>query len=142
MDYFPLFINLKNKPCLVVGAGEIAARKIELLAKAGADITVIAPEISPQVSQLKNTYDLNIIQRSFTADDIHRQRLIISATNQKILINSLPPQPKNTISLLMSSITLAYAALLSPLLLTAHLLLQLSLQEAHLLYSRVYYALK
>jgi uroporphyrin-III C-methyltransferase/precorrin-2 dehydrogenase/sirohydrochlorin ferrochelatase len=83
MDYFPLFINLKNKPCLVVGAGEIAARKIELLAKAGADITVIAPEISSQVSQLKNTYDLNIIQRSFTADDIHRQRLIISATNQK-----------------------------------------------------------
>ena len=83
MDYFPLFIDLKNKPCLVVGAGEIAARKIELLAKAGANITVIAPEISSQVSQLEKTYGLTIIQKDFAAEDIHRQRLIISATNQK-----------------------------------------------------------
>ena len=72
MDYFPLFIDLTNKPCLVIGAGEIAARKIELLAKAGADITVIAPEISSQVSQLEKTYDLTIIQKSFAAEEIGR----------------------------------------------------------------------
>lgn len=83
MDYFPLFINLKNKNCLVVGAGEIAARKIELLAKAGAKITVIAPEISASVMQLaaNNSY-IEISIKKFNAADISQQRLIISATNQ------------------------------------------------------------
>ncbi|MCK5122429.1 MAG: hypothetical protein KAQ91_10620, partial [Methylococcales bacterium] len=42
MDYFPLFLKLKQQNCLVIGAGEIAARKIDLLARAGALITVIA----------------------------------------------------------------------------------------------------
>ncbi|TXL14907.1 hypothetical protein BMR05_05475, partial [Methylococcaceae bacterium HT4] len=64
MDYFPLFIDLKNKNCLVVGAGEVAARKVELLAKAGAIITVVAPEISNNVTQLAaNNPKLEIIQK-------------------------------------------------------------------------------
>jgi uroporphyrin-III C-methyltransferase / precorrin-2 dehydrogenase / sirohydrochlorin ferrochelatase len=54
MDYFPFFVKLSQKPCLVVGAGNCAARKIELLARAGAKITVIAREISPHVAQLEN----------------------------------------------------------------------------------------
>ncbi len=83
MEYFPLFIDLKNKNCLVVGAGEIAARKIELLAKAGANITVIAPKISTAVTQLADNHaQINIIQKAFAATDINQQRLIISATNQ------------------------------------------------------------
>jgi len=53
MDYFPVFVKLKDQDCLVVGAGEIAARKIELLARAGARITVIAEKISPAVSSLE-----------------------------------------------------------------------------------------
>ena len=53
MDYFPVFVKLKDQDCLVVGAGEIAARKIELLARAGAKITVIAGKISPQVLNLE-----------------------------------------------------------------------------------------
>ncbi|MGZ8144612.1 MAG: precorrin-2 dehydrogenase/sirohydrochlorin ferrochelatase family protein, partial [Methylosarcina sp.] len=47
MDYFPIFLKLKDQDCLVVGAGDIAARKIELLSRAGAKITVIAERISP-----------------------------------------------------------------------------------------------
>ncbi len=83
MEYFPLFIDLKNQNCLVVGAGEVAARKIELLAKAGANITVVAPTISDSVNLLtSNQQNINIIQREFTCTDINRQRLIISATNQ------------------------------------------------------------
>ncbi|MCK5353712.1 MAG: uroporphyrinogen-III C-methyltransferase [Methyloprofundus sp.] len=83
MEYFPLFIDLKNKNCLVVGAGEVATRKIELLAKAGAIITVLAPTISNSVRQLTSSYpNLEIIEKNFEPSDVHRQRLIISATNQ------------------------------------------------------------
>jgi uroporphyrin-III C-methyltransferase/precorrin-2 dehydrogenase/sirohydrochlorin ferrochelatase len=53
MDYFPIFIQLKDQNCLVVGAGEVAARKIDLLARADAKITVIASEISTAVANLR-----------------------------------------------------------------------------------------
>lgn len=83
MEYFPLFIDLKNQDCLVIGAGEVAMRKIELLANAGAKITIIAPDISRSVNQLASSYpSLKIIEKEFESTDIVRQRLIISATNQ------------------------------------------------------------
>ena len=81
MDYFPVFVKLKDQDCLVVGAGEIAARKIELLARAGAKITVIAGKISPQVLNLKASCHLNLLQKFFTPADLHGYRLVVSATD-------------------------------------------------------------
>ncbi|TRW97954.1 siroheme synthase CysG [Candidatus Methylobacter oryzae] len=81
MDYFPLFLKLKDQACLVVGAGEIAARKIELLARAGAKITVIAREISPTVLNLQTSHNLTLLQKCFSPEDISEFRLIVSATD-------------------------------------------------------------
>ncbi|NOS73204.1 MAG: uroporphyrinogen-III C-methyltransferase [Methyloglobulus sp.] len=81
MDYFPLFFNLKGQDCLVVGAGEIAARKIELLTRAGAKITVIAREISAVVAAMQTSHSLVIQQTSFAPIDLKQFRLIISATD-------------------------------------------------------------
>jgi uroporphyrin-III C-methyltransferase/precorrin-2 dehydrogenase/sirohydrochlorin ferrochelatase len=81
MDYFPVFLKLKDQPCLVVGAGEIAARKIELLARAGAKITVIANEISPAVSNLQAAHHLTVLQKPFAPEDVGEFRLVVSATN-------------------------------------------------------------
>jgi len=81
MDYFPIFVQLKNQNCLVVGAGEIAARKIELLARADAKITVIANEISTAVSNLQESYSLNILKKTFSAADLRGFRLVVSATD-------------------------------------------------------------
>lgn len=102
MDYFPLFIDLKNKHCLVVGAGDIATRKIELLATAGAIITVIAPDISHRVTQLAaSNPNIKILQKKFSPDDITQQRLIISATN-KMHINALVADHANTHHILVN----------------------------------------
>jgi uroporphyrin-III C-methyltransferase/precorrin-2 dehydrogenase/sirohydrochlorin ferrochelatase len=81
MDYFPVFLKLKNQDCLVVGAGEIAARKIELLARAGAKITVIAKDISPAVSNMQATDNLTLLQKSFSPADLRGFRLVVSATD-------------------------------------------------------------
>jgi uroporphyrin-III C-methyltransferase/precorrin-2 dehydrogenase/sirohydrochlorin ferrochelatase len=81
MDYFPVFLKLKDQPCLVVGAGEIAARKIELLARAGAKITVIANEISPAVSNLQAAHHLTLLQKPFAPEDLGEFRLVVSATD-------------------------------------------------------------
>ena len=52
MAYFPMFVQLKKKKCLVIGGGKIALRKIEVLKDFEADITVIAPEMIPQIRQI------------------------------------------------------------------------------------------
>lgn len=80
MDYFPLFFNLKGKNCLVIGGGEIAARKIELLVRAGAEITVIAKHISPTVSALQPVFGLRLLNQDLDIADIGHYQLIVSAT--------------------------------------------------------------
>ncbi|KDM89932.1 bifunctional precorrin-2 dehydrogenase/sirohydrochlorin ferrochelatase [Photobacterium galatheae] len=52
MDYFPVFTRLVNKPVLVIGGGEIACRKVELLLRAGADITLVSPRLHPTLQKL------------------------------------------------------------------------------------------
>jgi uroporphyrin-III C-methyltransferase/precorrin-2 dehydrogenase/sirohydrochlorin ferrochelatase len=83
MDYFPVFLKLKDQSCLVVGAGEVAARKIELLARAGANITVIANNICPAVFNLQAIHKLTLLQKPFCVDDLVDFRLVVSATNDE-----------------------------------------------------------
>jgi uroporphyrin-III C-methyltransferase/precorrin-2 dehydrogenase/sirohydrochlorin ferrochelatase len=52
MEYFPVFLDLKNRLCLLVGGGDIATRKGRLLSKAGARLRVVAPEISSELREL------------------------------------------------------------------------------------------
>ncbi len=81
MDYFPISLKLKNLPCLVVGAGSCAARKIELLSRAGANITVVARDISPTISAMQTSHHLKIHQKEFEPNDLDGFKLVISATD-------------------------------------------------------------
>ncbi len=80
MQNYPIFVNLQNQPCLVVGAGPVALRKIRLMRSAGAKITVIAPEMCDDLEQ-EFINDIDYLQREFTDDDIHGYRLITAATS-------------------------------------------------------------
>ena len=80
MQNYPIFMNLQNQPCLVVGAGPVALRKIRLMINAGAKITVIAPEICEEI-QTEFADKINYQTRKFNEDDIHGYRLITAATN-------------------------------------------------------------
>jgi len=81
MDYLPLFLKLQDHNCLVVGAGKIAARKIDLLSRSGANITVVAQEISTAVADLATKHKLSIKQKSFEESDLSGNCLVVSATN-------------------------------------------------------------
>ena len=83
MDYFPVFLKLDGQPCLVIGAGSVAARKIELLARAGARLTVIAETIGSEVASLKASQPITILQKSFAENDLQGFRLVISATDDE-----------------------------------------------------------
>jgi len=83
MDYLPIFTKLENRPCLVVGGGEIAFRKVHLLLKAGADVTVCALEFHPSLIKQAANNELNIIEQAFTEELLENKWLVIAATNQK-----------------------------------------------------------
>lgn len=80
MQNYPIFIDLKGQACLVVGGGPVALRKIRLQLAAGADITVIAPQLC---DELKNELGDQIthLERGFEDKDIIGYRLITAATN-------------------------------------------------------------
>ncbi|MDH5189636.1 MAG: siroheme synthase CysG [Gammaproteobacteria bacterium] len=83
MDYFPLFYQIKNRPCLVVGGGEVASRKVALLLKANADVTVVSPELGATLEQWKSEGTIKHIAGKFSPEQIEGQVLIIACTDDE-----------------------------------------------------------
>jgi precorrin-2 dehydrogenase/sirohydrochlorin ferrochelatase len=77
---FPIFLKLGGKRCVVIGAGNIAESKIESLVKAGARVTVIAPEALPRVQEWAAGGDLQWQQRVYQRGDVAGAFLCIAAT--------------------------------------------------------------
>lgn len=85
MDYFPLFYQIKNRPCIVVGGGEVAARKVALLLKANADVTVVSPELGSTLEQWKAENKISHITEKFSPQQIDKQALIIACTDDEAI---------------------------------------------------------
>jgi uroporphyrin-III C-methyltransferase/precorrin-2 dehydrogenase/sirohydrochlorin ferrochelatase len=83
MRYFPIFLDIKAKPVLLVGGGDIAARKFALLSEAGARITVVAPELGDELRAAQERGAFVHLQRPFAASDLEGQWLAIAATNDR-----------------------------------------------------------
>ncbi len=67
MNYLPIFIDIKQKPCLVIGGGDIALRKINLLLKANAAITCVSKECCSGIEKLVKDNKINHIEKAFEA---------------------------------------------------------------------------
>src|SRR5690606_21804220 len=85
MDYFPIFLRLAGEPALVVGGGEVAARKVELLLRAGAQVTVVAPELADSLSRKAAQGLVRHVQAEFQADHLDGARVAIAASNKRSL---------------------------------------------------------
>ncbi|MEO1244683.1 MAG: siroheme synthase CysG [Pseudomonadota bacterium] len=83
MDYFPAFLDLDGKPCLVVGGGEIAARKVRLLLAARARLTIVAPETCDAITALAHDGKLEHLRKSYAPDDLNGRWLVVSATGSE-----------------------------------------------------------
>lgn len=82
MDHLPIFLTVKGHSCVVVGGGEVAARKAALLLEAGATVKVIAPELGPGMAELNEAGRVSYQARAFQSGDIDDQRLVIAATDE------------------------------------------------------------
>lgn len=78
MSYFPMFIELTGKSCLIIGGGRIALQKMRVLQDFGADVTVIAPELSEEI--VKNS---KVRKKEFEETDLEGAKLVVAATDDK-----------------------------------------------------------
>ncbi len=81
MEYFPAFIELADRPVLVVGGGEVAARKVRLLRRASARITVVAPSLDVELAELAALEQIDHRATVFSADDLDGVWLAVAATD-------------------------------------------------------------
>ena len=79
--FYPAFIDLENRPVLVVGGGIIAQRKVETLLEAGALVTVVSPQITEQLDAYGQSNRISVRQRGFIPSDVDGVSLVISATD-------------------------------------------------------------
>ena len=104
MDIFPISLKLQQQPCLLVGGGKIAYRKAVLLAKAGAVIHVVAPEIEADLLDLIHATHGQYHPEKFNAEiGLSSYRLVIAATNEKI-VNQAVFEACENLNILVNSV--------------------------------------
>ncbi|MCH1414592.1 MAG: siroheme synthase CysG [Glaciecola sp.] len=81
MQYFPVFIDAKHLSVLIVGAGEVGARKLELILKTPAKVTIVSPWVSDTVKQLVAEHTLTLHERKFEDADIFTHNMVFVATD-------------------------------------------------------------
>ncbi|MDE2118502.1 MAG: uroporphyrinogen-III C-methyltransferase [Betaproteobacteria bacterium] len=78
MDFLPVFLNIKGKPCLVVGGGEVAHRKASVLVEAGATVTVVAPALADSFASLPR---IKHVAERFQPKHLEGMAMAIAATD-------------------------------------------------------------
>jgi siroheme synthase-like protein len=81
--YYPLFLDLSARPCLVVGGGRVAERKVRMLLKCGARVKVVAPRINESLRRLAEAGRATMIERTFRDADVRSATLVFAATNER-----------------------------------------------------------
>lgn len=81
MTYYPLFLNLKGRPVVVIGGGAVAERKIASLLKAGASIAVISPLLTPRLARWEAEERIIVHRRPYRRGDLGRAVLVFATTD-------------------------------------------------------------
>lgn len=92
-DYYPVFLNLKGRTCLVIGGGEVAARKANMLVQSGARVVVISPRFNKGIKSMAERGEIEIENHPFEPGDLEGIFLVIAATsdtevNQQVAVEA------------------------------------------------------
>ncbi|EKT65542.1 siroheme synthase CysG [Providencia burhodogranariea] len=85
MEYLPLFVDLRSRKVVLVGGGDVAARKAELLLRANASLVVISPTLCPVLQRLHQENKLIWIEEKYHPSHLEKTYLVIAATDESVL---------------------------------------------------------
>ena len=83
MQALPIFFNIKNRHCVVIGGGDVAMRKVSMLLKAQAAVTIYSPEICHELQDLVDAKKINFVAEQFEQNQLQGACLVIAATNKE-----------------------------------------------------------
>jgi siroheme synthase-like protein len=81
MDYYPIYLNLQNRLCVVFGGGKVAEGKVDGLLAAAARVRVVSPALTPSLEQLVHDQRVEHLRRAYRPGDLAEAFLAISATD-------------------------------------------------------------
>ncbi len=79
-DYYPIFLNISGKRCVVVGGGQVSLRKVKVLLEHRANVEVISPDACPELNKLAEDGEISILPRSYRRGDLENAFIVIAAT--------------------------------------------------------------
>ncbi len=85
MRYYPIYLDVQNRHCLVVGGGSVGTRKVSTLLGCGASVTVVSPRINAKLNELSKKETLIIKIKPFQFSDLKDKFLVIGATDNQEL---------------------------------------------------------
>jgi len=93
ITYYPVFLNVEGKKCVVVGGGQVAWRKVKVLLEHGADVEVISPDLCPELAKLVQGREIHALTREYQAGDLKNAFVTIAATdsgdiNQRVVVEA------------------------------------------------------
>ena len=80
MKYYPVYLDLRERPCVVAGGGRVAERKVLSLLEAGAGVTVVSPSLTPKLEDLSSSGKITHHSRSFQESDVTGAFIVVAAT--------------------------------------------------------------
>ena len=85
LAYYPAYLNVKDRKCVVVGGGQIALRKVVSLLECGAIVEVISPELCPEIAELAAAKEITSLVREYKKGDLEGVFVAIAATDSSII---------------------------------------------------------
>ena len=81
MRYYPIFLKAENLPCLVVGGGEVGARKVETLLSCGASVALVSPEVVKWLAEKIQEGVVELVGKHYEEKQLEGCSLVIAATD-------------------------------------------------------------
>lgn len=85
MQALPIFFNIKHRLCVVIGGGDVATRKVAMLLKADASVTLVSPTLCQELSLLVEEGKIQYRKSTFEAEQLHGACLVIAATDNEVV---------------------------------------------------------
>jgi len=85
MQALPIFFNIKHRLCIVIGGGDVATRKVAILLKADASVTLVSPTLCPELSLLVEEGKIQYQKSTFEAKHLQGACLVIAATDNEVV---------------------------------------------------------
>jgi siroheme synthase-like protein len=79
--HYPVFLDVHAQKCLVVGGGHVAYRKVKVLLEHGASVRVVSTELCPEMKEMADSIDLDVVLREYRTEDLQSTFLAIAATD-------------------------------------------------------------